>query len=86
MSSDQTETLRILVLDESAEEADKTAQILQSIRECEIQTFSEVHAALQSMGRQLPHLIVSELELKDHTAEELLRVMATSQTLRNIPY
>ena len=68
-------SIRVILLDKSEPDAQKTAETLKSIRPCEIGTFNSVHTALQDINTIIPDVIITELELEDHSAEELLRVL-----------
>jgi len=86
MPSNQiAKSLNVVLLDRSKSDTEQTIKALQSIRTCNIRTFNNVHSALQEINKRLPDVIISELEVEDHSAEELLRVMNTYQKLRNIP-
>jgi HD-like signal output (HDOD) protein len=86
MTSNQSvRSLNVVLLDNSKPDVEQTINTLHSIRTCNIRTFDSVHGALQEINKRIPDVIISELEVEDHSVEELLHVLNTYQKLRNIP-
>ncbi|NQT35666.1 response regulator [bacterium] len=85
MNTDHNNKLNILLLDESPTAANETARLLSTSRKCEIEILYSVRNALQTISRNKPDLIITEWELKDYSATELLRILNSKEDLKNIP-
>jgi len=77
--------VQVLLLDKSTLALRQLQRLLSEFRKCDVLTFDSVRTALQSISRQKPDLIITEWELSDLTAAELLQALHARGDWEKIP-
>ena len=85
MAEKNDKILRVLLVDPSALAAYQTEHLLNSIRKCDVEKTESARGALKIISEKTPDLILTEWELADLTASELLNTLSSRDKLRTIP-
>ena len=85
MSNSGGNRLRVMLLDRSVLAIRQLQRLLNEFGKCDVTHFDCVRTALQSISGQKPDLIITEWELGDMTAVELLQALQTHREWERIP-
>ncbi len=77
--------MRVLLVDTSSIALKRLERMFSEIAPAEINTAAAVRTAIESVSRHPPDLIITDWNLQDHTAAELLRVLKTRPNWKDIP-
>ena len=77
--------LYILLTGKSTMDLLQTSRMLGRIRDCNVDIISSVRTALRNISENPPDLIITDFQLEDHTALELLQAVKTRREWQQIP-
>jgi putative nucleotidyltransferase with HDIG domain len=85
MSSDSRSQLYILLTGKSSLDLLQTGRMLNRIRSCSVDILPSVRATLRYISDTPPDLVITDYQLEDHTAVELLQAVKTRREWQEIP-